>query len=260
MLAKLREMLLGHPMVSPEKLHVRFGGFGAYSLDIDIFAYIRTADWLEYLAIREDINLRIIDIVGEAGTGFAFPSQTAYLGRDTGLDAERSRGAEATVEEWRSKGQLPFPEFDPQRWEKEDILDYPPRGSPGYVPRAGVSEPARSPPLRRRPYRSRPAADSASAATGSRAPDGNRNLASPGGRHTPQKPRGDPDTPRFPRPPSSREAQRRGDPGDDPASARSSRRSLRIASRIKSEDRSAPRNDEKSQGQTLPYPPCQHSE
>ena len=146
-LAKLRDMLLGHPMVSPDKLHARFGGFGAYSLDIEIFAYIRTADWLEYLAVREDINLRIIDIINDAGTGFAFPSQTAYLGRDTGLDVERSRRAEAAVEEWRSKGQLPFPEIDPQlRWEKEDILDYPPRGSPAYTPRPGATEPRPEPP------------------------------------------------------------------------------------------------------------------
>ena len=57
-LVRLREMLNGHPKVSPEKLHVRFDGFGAYSLD------------------------------NEAGTGFAFPSQTTYLGRDTGLDPE----------------------------------------------------------------------------------------------------------------------------------------------------------------------------
>jgi hypothetical protein len=28
--------------------------------------------------------------VKDAGTGFAFPSQTAYLGRDTGIDAEAS--------------------------------------------------------------------------------------------------------------------------------------------------------------------------
>jgi hypothetical protein len=36
---------------------------------------------------------------------------------------------------------LPFPEFDEGlRGEKEDILDYPPEGTPGYTPRAGVSE------------------------------------------------------------------------------------------------------------------------
>jgi MscS family membrane protein len=141
-MAKLREMLLGHPKVSPDTLHVRFDGFGAYSLDVAVFAYIRTRDWLTYRAIREDINLRIMEIVEDAGTGFAFPSQTAYLGRDTGLDAERGREAEGQVQAWRSKGQLPFPEFDESlRGEKEDALDYPPQGSPDYEPRAGSSDP-----------------------------------------------------------------------------------------------------------------------
>jgi MscS family membrane protein len=140
-MAKLQEMLLGHPKVSPDWLHVRFDGFGAYSLDLAVFAYIRTRDWLTYRAIREDINLRIMDIVKEAGTSFAFPSQTAYFGRDAGLDAERGQEAETQVQEWRSKGQLPFPEFDEGvRGEKEDILDYPPKGSPGYKPRASGSE------------------------------------------------------------------------------------------------------------------------
>jgi MscS family membrane protein len=111
-LAKLREMLLGHPKVSSEGLLVRFRQFGDYSLDIEVFAYIRTKDRLEYWAIREDLNLRIMDIVKDAGTGFAFPSQTAYLTDDSGLDAERSRKAEAQVEDWRVKGKLPFPDFD----------------------------------------------------------------------------------------------------------------------------------------------------
>jgi len=69
--------------------------------------------------------------VKDAGTGFAFPSQTAYLGRDGGLDAERSGAAEAEVDAWRSKGELPFPEFEEQERERlQDTLDYPPKGSP----------------------------------------------------------------------------------------------------------------------------------
>jgi MscS family membrane protein len=98
--------------VSSESLLVRFRQFGDYSLDIMVFAYVLTDDRLEYWAIREDLNLRIMDIVKEAGTGFAFPSQTAYLADDSGLDEERSRGAEAQVEDWRAKGKLPFPDFD----------------------------------------------------------------------------------------------------------------------------------------------------
>jgi len=111
-LAKLREMLLGHLKVSSESLLVIFRQFGDYSLDIMVFAYVLTDDRLEFWAIREDLNLRIMDIVKEAGTGFAFPSQTAYLTDDSGLDAERSREAKAQVENWRVKGELPFPDFD----------------------------------------------------------------------------------------------------------------------------------------------------
>jgi hypothetical protein len=84
-------------------------GLGADSLDVELFAYIRTPDWLEYRAVREDINFRIIDIVNESGTGFAFPSQTTHLGRDSGLDAERAGKAEAAVAEWRSRGHRPLP-------------------------------------------------------------------------------------------------------------------------------------------------------
>jgi len=129
-LAELRKLLLGHPKVTPAPARVRFVGYGAYSLDVEIFAYLHCQDQDTFLAIQEDIYLRIADIVTEAGTGFAFPSQTTYFRRDGGVDAERGREAEAKVEDWREHGRLPFPEFDPVlRSKMEDTLDYPPRGA-----------------------------------------------------------------------------------------------------------------------------------
>ena len=140
-LAKTREMLLGHPKVTPFDLRVRFRDLGEYSLNIEIFAYTLTNKFSEYWAIREDLNLRVMDIVKEAGTGFAFPSQTAYLGRDAGLDTQRGQEAETRVQEWRAKGQLPFPEFGAQERERlQDILDYPPEGSPDFSPPSGLSQ------------------------------------------------------------------------------------------------------------------------
>ncbi len=131
-LASLREMLLGHPMVTPDPARVRFVGFGAYSQDLEVFAYLKCQDHEIFLAIQKDILLRMKDIVAEAGTDFAFPSQTAYLTRDKGLDTDRSDEAAKRVEEWRTKGKLPFPEFEEEERERmEDILDYPPKGSPG---------------------------------------------------------------------------------------------------------------------------------
>ena len=139
-LAELRKLLLGHPKVTPAPARVRFVGYGAYSLDLEIFAYLHCQDQDTFLAIQEDIFLRIADIVKEGGTGFAFPSQTTYFRRDAGMDAERGREAEVKVEDWREHDRLPFPEFDPGlRREMEDILDYPPRGAYDYKHRKGPS-------------------------------------------------------------------------------------------------------------------------
>jgi len=130
LLASLRKMLIGHPCVLAEGRRVRFADFGENSLNIEIFAYVASNNWQEYLGIREDINLRIMDIVKEAGTGLALPSGTFYLARDAGLDADRSQAAEATVEKWRSDGELPFPDFDPEiEKDLDGRLDFPPRGS-----------------------------------------------------------------------------------------------------------------------------------
>lgn len=130
-LVEIRKLLYSHPRVDPDPARIRFVGFGAYSLDLEIFAYVKTTDFGEFLAIREDLYLRIMDIVAASGTGFAFPSQTTYLGRDTGLDAARSQKAEADVRAWREQGALYLPEFPPDKIASlSATLSYPPDGAP----------------------------------------------------------------------------------------------------------------------------------
>ena len=72
-----------------------------------------TRDFAEFTAIREDLLLRIMDIVEKSGTGFAFPSQTLYFSRDSGLDKQKAAAAEQQVQQWRDQHQLPFPDFAP---------------------------------------------------------------------------------------------------------------------------------------------------
>lgn len=129
-LAELRRLLIGHPRVNPDPARVRFVGFGAHSLDLEVFAYVDTRDWNEYLAVREDVFLRMMDVVRRSGTGFAFPSQVNYLARDTGMDPARTQEAEQAVAAWREGSRLPFPNFPPAEVREFDgRLDYPPRGS-----------------------------------------------------------------------------------------------------------------------------------
>jgi len=129
-LAKLRELLLAHPRITADPARVRFGGFGDCSLNVDVFAYVNTQDWNEFLGIREDLHLRMMDVVADSGTGFAFPSRTLYFARDKGLDSGRSQRSEEEVQRWRAEHKLPFPELDLEfRKTHGDTLDYPPAGS-----------------------------------------------------------------------------------------------------------------------------------
>ena len=83
-----------------------------------------------FLAIQEDLLLRIMDIVEGSGSGFALPSQTAYLAQDAGLDAAKSQKAMETVRQWREQGELPFPDFSPERISEMDgKVEYPPPDS-----------------------------------------------------------------------------------------------------------------------------------
>jgi MscS family membrane protein len=105
-LIELRKLLYSHPKVLNEEARIRFAGFGDYSLNLDIHCYVNETKYPEYLAVVEDLNLRIVDIVARAGTGFAFPSQTTYLERSQGLDKTLTEQAEAEVQRWREQGQL----------------------------------------------------------------------------------------------------------------------------------------------------------
>ena len=115
----------------PDPARVRFVGFGEWSLDLDVFAYIDTTNYGEYLEIAEDLNLRIMDTVIQAGSQIAVPAQTAYLETGRGLDEERSEAAEARVREWREQRKLYLPAFPaPVVDDLRGTLPYPPEGSP----------------------------------------------------------------------------------------------------------------------------------
>jgi len=130
LLARLREMLHAHPRIDGDTVRVRFTGYGDSALKISVRVYAVTREWNDFFAIREDIFLRIYDIITEAGSGFAFPSQTLYMARDGGLDVDRGEAAENSVKRWRSTGQLPFPRLPRNEIERlEGTLDYPPYGS-----------------------------------------------------------------------------------------------------------------------------------
>ncbi len=74
-----------------------------------------------------------MDIIEASGTGFAFPSQTLYMGKDDGLNAERVREISEKVQHWREHKELYLPNFPANKIEEfKGTVPYPAEGSPEY--------------------------------------------------------------------------------------------------------------------------------
>ena len=132
-LAKIREMLHSHPRIEPETVRVVFIGYGESSLNVELRVYAKTQEWNDFYSIREDVLLRTSEIVDASGSGFAFPSQTIYWNRDSGLDTERTEKAHQEVAAWRRRRELPFPRFSSATLETfAGKIKYPPPGSPDF--------------------------------------------------------------------------------------------------------------------------------
>lgn len=130
-LAKTREMLFAHPrIVSPR---VRLIGFGDDALTVEVLCFSDTGVAAEWHAVREDVFLRILEILEKAGTRLSLPSTTTYFTRDSGVSEQARRAAEQEVREWIAAGELPFPDMsEEQRAALAGTLDYPPVGSVAY--------------------------------------------------------------------------------------------------------------------------------
>ena len=117
--------------VDPDPARVRFVSFGAYSLDLEIFAYVRARDFSELPRGRRGPEpAHHGHRRARRVTGFAFPSQTLYVRPDDGSDARAAKAAEEAVQRWRERDELPLPDFPPERVRGlAGTLDYPPQGS-----------------------------------------------------------------------------------------------------------------------------------
>jgi len=80
-LASLREILTTHPKVETGPIPVRFVGVGTYSLDVEINCYVKSTDFDEFLATQQELLLRILQAVEQAGTRLAVPLQESFESR-----------------------------------------------------------------------------------------------------------------------------------------------------------------------------------
>jgi len=80
LLEGLRDLLHRNPMVDDGSIMVFFTGFESYALKIEMKFFVKTTDFVEWLRLREEINLSVMHAVSAAGMEFAFPTQTIHMG------------------------------------------------------------------------------------------------------------------------------------------------------------------------------------
>ena len=75
-----RLMLSEHPEIDDQEiLMVNFVSFAPSSLDFFVYAYTRTIDWESYHLVKEDVLMKIAEIIKENGAQIAFPTQSLEI-------------------------------------------------------------------------------------------------------------------------------------------------------------------------------------
>ncbi len=129
-LIEVRTLLYAHPKVDPTPARIRFVGFGMYALELEVFAYILTSNFNDYLEIAEDLHLRMMDIIKQAGAALAVPTQTIFMEEGKPPSREAVQMAESKVKAWRDQNELYLPTFPQEKIEElRGTLAYPPEGS-----------------------------------------------------------------------------------------------------------------------------------
>lgn len=82
----IRGMLRNHPDIHQDTIMIYFTDYNNSSLDIFCYFFTNTTKWAEYLAVKENVNLKIMEIVENHGASFAFPSRSIYIENEKDIE------------------------------------------------------------------------------------------------------------------------------------------------------------------------------
>ena len=100
-LSGIQSLLTSNFEIERETAYVRLVDFGPQAIELELFAYVLTSNWSEFLALRETLLLEIAETVESAGSSFAGPTQFVHLEHaphsDVGLKKEAQPGQESSA-------------------------------------------------------------------------------------------------------------------------------------------------------------------
>ena len=108
-LDRVQNMLNQEPTIETGTSRIRVANFAGAAFELELWAYVKTSDWAEFTAVRQDVVLKIAEIVEAAGTRFAAPTQLTYLSQDAGVDAEKANAIVPRITELQASDTFRFP-------------------------------------------------------------------------------------------------------------------------------------------------------
>ncbi len=82
----IRAMLQNDVNIHQETIHIYFTDFNDSSLGIFCYFFTKSTNWAEYMRVREETNFKLMKIIEDNGSAFAFPTQSIYLENDTQIN------------------------------------------------------------------------------------------------------------------------------------------------------------------------------
>ena len=77
---KVKAMLIAHAEIDDSQtLIVNFNSFAPSSLDFFIYAFTHTTNWVKYHEVKQDVLLKVVQIIEAEGAEIAFPTSTVHL-------------------------------------------------------------------------------------------------------------------------------------------------------------------------------------
>lgn len=85
--ADVEAMLMSHDEIDSDKtLMVNFNEFSDSSVDFFIYCFTRTTLWAKFHQVKQDVMLRIADIIEANNAEIAFPTSTIHIGEPIAID------------------------------------------------------------------------------------------------------------------------------------------------------------------------------
>lgn len=95
---EIKGMLQKHRDINPyQTMFVNFDHFGAHSLNIRVYTFTKTTNWVKFQEVKQDVFLKIVDIIESNGAKLALPHSVINVKDEVNLNLNKPEDREEVL-------------------------------------------------------------------------------------------------------------------------------------------------------------------